>query len=460
MSARFVNRRLLLKAGGAVLGLPFLESLLPRAARAQGMTAPRRVIFVFTANGDQISRRFTTKAETGFVLDQFLQPFQAVRADMLFVEGVDKYHGRLPSGERADGHQQGGSALAPWKSGTGSFPIGGGNGATIGYVQGPSLDKRLGDLLRAANPNVRHGHLVYRVGDRNNNIWNQHAHAGPEGTQNPIPPETNPFTAYARIFADVDPAAREAALRRLTMRQSALDTVKGELASLKPKLSADDRRRLEQHETSVRDIESNLSSMSAQVPACTTLSLGTSFDVYSAARWADVGNLFFRISAMAFACDLSRVVNFNWSGNTSDRSYPELGFTDGHHTTSHDSSPAAFDKIRQIIGLLHQRTVTDLYGALKAVPEGNGTVYDNTLVMHWSELAQGDTHSNSNNLVMFGGGGAKKYFRTGRYVSLAGSASNSFTDLQLHVFRYLGLDNVTSWGDPLTSRGALPPSLT
>ncbi len=459
MSARFFNRRMLLKGGGAVVALPFLQSLLPRSARAQGMTAPRRVITVFTANGDQIAQRFTTKSETAFVLGSFLQPYEAVRADMLFVEGVDKYHGRLPADARSDGHQQGGSALAPWKSGTGSFPIGGGNGATIGYVLGPSLDKRLGDLVRAANPNVRHGSLVYRVGDRSNNIWNQHAHAGPEGTQNPIPPETSPFAAYTRIFADVDPTAREAALRRLSLRQSALDAVKGELGALKPKLSADDRRRLEQHETSLREIESSLSGLTP-VPACTTLSLGASYDVFNMARWSDLGQLFFRISTMAFACDLSRVINFNWSGNTSDRVYSELGYTDGHHTISHDSSTGAFDKIRGIMRLLHQKTVTDLYGALKAIPEGDGTVYDNTLVMHWSELAQGDTHSNSNNLVMFGGGGAKKYFRTGRYVNLAGSASNSFSDLQVHVFKYLGFTNVNSWGDPLLSRGAMPPSLT
>lgn len=454
-----MNRRFLLKAGGAVLALPFLESLLPRAARAQSMTPPKRFISVFTANGDQIAQRFSTRSETGFVLGSFLQPYQAMRQDMLFLEGVDKYHYRLPSGERADGHQQGGSALAPWRSGTGSFPIGGGGGATIGYVKGPSLDKRLGDLIKARD-NVRHGHFNFRVGDRSNNIWNQHSHAGPEGTQSPIPPETSPFTAYTRIFAEVDPAAREAALKRLAMRQSALDVVKGELSSLKPKLSADDARRLEQHEASVRDIEQGLSSMAANVPACTTLSMPASFDVFDQSRWDEAGRLFFRLSAMAFACDLTRVVNFNWSGNTSDRSYPELGFSEGHHTISHDSSDAAFTKIRAIMGLLHQTTVTELYGALKAIPEGGGTVYDNTMVMHWSELAQGDTHSNSNNLVMFGGGGAKQYFRTGRYVNLAANASNSFSDLQLHVFRYLGFSDVTSWGDPLLSKGALPTGLT
>ena len=66
------SRRRLLGAGGVTVALPFLESLLPRSARAQATTAPRRVIWVFTANGDQESRRFSTKSETGFVLDEFL----------------------------------------------------------------------------------------------------------------------------------------------------------------------------------------------------------------------------------------------------------------------------------------------------------------------------------------------------------------------------------------------------
>ena len=452
------SRRLMLKAGGVTLALPLLESLLPRRAWGQTAAPPRRIIFVFTANGDQTSRRFSTKSETGFVLDEFLAPYQPYRNDMLFVEGVNKYHYRLPDGERADGHEQGGSALAPWRSGTGSFPIGGSDGLTIGYVKGPSIDRAIGERVQAANPNVRNAHLVYRVGDRSNNIWNQHSHAGPIGTQNPIPPETSPFTAYTRIFADVDPAARAAALKRLKMRQSALDVVKTELTGLKPKLSADDRRRLEQHESSVRDLEMSLSGMVADVPACTTLDLGASFDVYAQTNWDEAGALFFRISAMAFACDLTRVVQFNWSGNTSDRVYSELGHTDGHHTMSHNSDDASFGKIRQIHQLLAQKTVAGLYEGLKAIPEGSETVYDNTLIVHWSELDQGDTHGNSNNLVMLGGG-ARKFFRTGRYVSLNGQSKNSFSDLLVYCFHWMGFTDVTSWGDPLLSQGGLPPGL-
>lgn len=454
------SRRRLLKAGGVTVALPFLESLLPRSARAQAAMPPRRVIWVFTANGDQESRRFTTKSETGFVLDEFLAPYEPQRADMLFVEGVDKYHYRLPSGQRADGHQQGGSALAPWKSGSGSFPIGGAPGETIGYVLGPSIDRVIGERVQAANPNVRFTHFNFRVGDRANNIWNQHSHRGPVGMQSPIPPETDPLAAYTRIFAGVDPAARDAALRRLRMRQSALDVVKAELAELGPKLSADDKRRLDQHTESVREIERSLGGMAAQVPQCTTFATGATFDAYSQDKWWDAGRLFGKISAMAFACDLTRSINFNWSGNTSDRVYRELGHTDGHHTMSHDSSAASFTKIRQIHRLLSQRSVDGIYNELKAIPEGNGTsVYDNTLVMHWSELSQGDTHGNSNNLVMFGGG-AKKLFRTGRYVNLASQNRKSFSDLLVYCFHFMGFTDVQSFGDPLLSQGGLPPGLT
>ena len=144
------NRRHLLKgAAGIGLALPWLESM------AQTATAPRRVVFVFTANGDQIARRFTTKTETGFVFDEFLAPLEPYRQNLLVMEGIHKYHNRLPDGERADGHEQGGSALAPWRSGAGSFPIGGtcdangNNCQLIGYVKGPSVDKAIGEIGRA-----------------------------------------------------------------------------------------------------------------------------------------------------------------------------------------------------------------------------------------------------------------------------------------------------------------------
>ncbi len=452
---RISRRNVLRGAAGLTLALPWFEAL------AQGTpTPPRRLIFCFTANGDQISARMKTKAETSFVLGDMLSPFEDWRSKLLILDGLSKFHERLPDGQAADAHQQGGSALGPWPSGTGSFPIGGGNGATIGYVMGPSVDRAIGERVLAANPSVANRHLVYRVGENYNNIWNQHSHAGPQGTQAPIPPETNPFTAYTRIFGNVSTGQADALKRRLAMRASSLDLVKTELDGLKPKLSTSDRLRLDQHTESVREIERGLTSMASQVPACKPLTLGTSFGVYDDTRYKDVGFLFFKISAMALACDLTRVIQFNWSGNTSDRIYRDIGMTEGHHTISHNDNDAAWANIRTVKQNLFKLSC-QLHTELTALTEGGGTLFDNTLVVHWSELSEGYSHDRNNDLMILAGG-AQGHFRMGRYLNVLNQPKRSMSDVFVSLFHYMGFTDVNSFGyAPLASNGGGPlPNLT
>lgn len=448
---RISRRNVLRGAAGLALALPWMESL------AQTATPPRRLVFLFTANGDHTSRRMKVKNETSFVFDDMLSPFEAWRQDLIVLDGINKYHGNLPSGQQADAHQQGGSALAPWPSGTGSFPIGG-TDSTIGYVMGPSADRAIGDRVLQQNPNVPYRHLVYRVGDKSNHIWNQHAHAGPVGTQAPIPPETNPFTAYTRIFGNLDTAQTDALKRRLAMRASSLDLLKTELASLKTKLSTNDRIRLDQHTEAVLEVERGLQSLSSQLPECKPLTLGTQFDAYSSANYQQAGFLFFKMLAMAFACDLTRVAQFNWSGNTSDRLYSSIGMTEGHHTISHNSDETSYAKIRTIKQHLFQLS-TQLHTELKAIPEAGGTLWDNSLVVHWSELSQGDTHSRSNDLVVLAGK-AQGYFRTGRYLNVATATKRSFSDLLVSCFHYMGFTDVNTFGHAALGSGAPLPNLT
>jgi hypothetical protein len=447
-----VSRRNVLRgAAGLSLSLPWLESL------AQTATPPRRIAFVFTANGDHIISRMTTKNETSFVLGDMLSPFQTWRSDIIVLDGVDKRHNLLPDGQQADAHQQGGSALAPWPSGTGSFPIGGTND-TIGYVMGPSVDRAIGERVQQANANVPYRHLVYRVGDNSNNIWNQHAHSGPVGTQAPIPPETSPFTAYSRIFAGIgtDPAAQAALKRKLAMRGSSLDLLKNELTSLQSKVSTNDKTRLEQHAESLREIERGITTLASQQPACIPLTMPASFGVYDSSKYKEVGFLFFKIMAMSFACDLSRVVQFNWSGNTSDRPYPAVGVTEGHHTLSHLSDDPSFSKVRTVKKHLFDLS-TQLHTELKAISEGGTTVWDNTLVVHWSELSQGDTHARNRDLVVLATG-TNGYFRKGRYLDLATASNKSFSNLLVSCFHYMGFNDVNTFGyAPLmTGTGGLP----
>jgi hypothetical protein len=368
-----LSRRTLLRgAAGVGIALPLLEAMLPRTASGATPTAPRRIIFAFKANGDQTARRFIDTGETSFTFDEFLAPLEPYRKDLLLLNRLDRRYGRFKSNERSDGHQQGGASLAPWKSGEGAFPIGGAD-QTIGYVLGPSADHEIGARVLKDNPGVSTRHLVFRVNTRENNIWNVSSHAGPSGQQSPVNPETDPYNAYTSLFtaASTDPAAVKALAKRVAMKQSALDNAIGEISTLRAKLGAGDRQRLDQHTQALRDIERTLSANTG-TSACAPMPFATpKLNVFDDANHVELGQLFFKVSAWALACDRTRSINFNWSGNTSNRIYKNLGMTEGHHDISHASDSEAFAKVRVIHKHLWEQSVT-LHDLLKATPDGPG----------------------------------------------------------------------------------------
>ena len=454
MSKRLSRRMLLRGAAGVGIGLPLLEAMLPRSASGATPGAPRRIMFVFQANGDQPTRRFVDAGETSFTFDDFLAPLEPYRKDLLLLNRLDRRYERFGAGERADGHQQGGASLAPWKSGAGAFPIGGA-GQTIGYVLGPSADHELGARVLADNPGVSTRHLVYRVNTRENNIWDVSSHAGPAGQQSPVNPETDPYNAYTSLFANdsKDPAVLSALAKRVAMKQSALDNAIGEISSLRAKLGVADQQRLEQHTQALRDIERTLNGINAV--ACAPMPFAApKLNVFEDEEHVELGQLFFKVSAWAFACDRTRSINFNWSGNTNNRVYKNLGMTEGHHDISHASSDEAFAKVRVIHKHLWQESVK-LHDLLKGTPDGaGGTLWDNTLVVHWNELGQGDIHSENDALVVLAGG-AGGHFKMGRLLDFHNQAS--FADMLVSCFHYMGFQDVMSFGDPaLNSGGPLP----
>src|SRR5690606_16976454 len=160
------RRKFIRGASGVALALPFLEVMREQRAAAQD-TSPRRIIFEFKPNGDETRQRFAAESEQDYVLGEFLAPLEPYRADLLFLNRINKQFDNLPLLDRPDRHQQGGSSLAPWAFGAGDFPVGGEN-RTIGYVLGPSADYELGNRVLSANPTTVYRHLVQRVGDREN----------------------------------------------------------------------------------------------------------------------------------------------------------------------------------------------------------------------------------------------------------------------------------------------------
>src|SRR5436190_5245907 len=143
---RLSRRTLLLGASVVALALPLLDAMRSRTARAQAAATPRRIMFVFQPNGDEIATRFTTAGETSFVFGEFLAPLEPYRQDLLILHKLDKKFGKLPAGSVADNHEQGGSSLAPRPSGTCSYPIWGAD-TTIAFVLGSIVDREILNLV-------------------------------------------------------------------------------------------------------------------------------------------------------------------------------------------------------------------------------------------------------------------------------------------------------------------------
>lgn len=446
---RYTRRGFLRGAAGVAIALPLMPSLMARRSAAAQGRPPRRIIFEFKPNGDQTSRRFVDTDRQNFAFDEFLEPLDPYRDELLILNRLDKRYSRLPPEEKADNHQQGGAGLAPWPSGSGNFPVGGAS-RTIGYVLGPSADYAMGERLVQSGVRVPFRHLVYRVGGRHNDIWNIAAHGGPSGNKNPIAPETDPQAAFDRLFSFSDPNDPGTQRQRL-MRQSVLDLVLDETNALSRELARADARKLELHLDSLRDIERSLEP--SVRPSCEIAELAAVADPYDDANHALVGQTFYRILSRALACDLTRIANFAWHGNTSPRVYANLGLNEGHHDISHRNDEAAFGQIRQIHRHLWQLS-TGLYEELKSIPDGDGTLWDNTLVVHWNELGQGDVHSTNDQLVVFAGGN-QGYFKRGELIDYDNGAS--FSDMLLSCFHYLGFEDMQVFGDErLADGGPLP----
>jgi Protein of unknown function (DUF1552) len=451
-----LSRRTWLRAaGGVALGLPLLDVMNLRGASAQ-VVGPRRIIFEFKPNGDQVARRFISSGEQSFEFDEFLQPLEGYRNELLVMNRLDKRLYEIPQSERADNHQQGGVALAPWPSGEGDFPVGG-ESRTIGYVLGPSADYVIGDRVLAANPAVPYRHSVFRVGDRENNIWNLQSHAGPVGTKSPEFPETDPFVAFARLFgaSGGDPVSAEQLKNRLEMRKSMLDLIVSENDALLLRLPVADRVRVVQYTESLRDLERSLEPLT-KTSACDPMPLGNSVDAFAAANHAVIGAAFQKIMALSFACDLTRSVSFAWAGCANNRVYANLGIDESHHEISHKGTDDSFVQIRAINRHLWTLS-TGLYDVLKATPEGDGSVWDNTLVVNWNELGQGDLHSINDSLVVFAGG-AGGYFKRGRLLDFDNNVG--FCEMLTSCFHYMGFTDVQSFGDARLATGGPIPGIT
>lgn len=454
-----LRRNFLRNVGGAALAMPLLSSLgcsqqSSREAEQLGRASladngfPKRLICVYTPNGNFAFPKSLDLAGTQY---EALIPF---KDKLLFLNGLDLLSQNNPPGEP---HQNGMALLTGRRLNMGNQV--GGDGSLAGWASGISVDEEIAGVISANNPRKS---LHMGVQSTNYGGTEVRTVISYKGSDQPNDNEINPWTMYDDVFAGLgtDPFG---AAKLKGRRKSVLDLVDKQYAGLAPKLGADDKKKLEQHLDAVRELEKRLDKPGGTLGgSCQLPDLGAAVDPKDPNNFPMIATHFMDMTAMALACDLTRVITLQFSASTNNRPYPWLMFDDGtgpkpitddEHNLGHqpDTDMIAWGKLN-VIRHWYGEQFAYLLGKLDAIPEGDGTMLDNTAILFMSEIARGNTHSHMDMPFLIAGS-AGGYFKTGQFLDFAGDRSH--VDLLVSLANAMG-HPITTFGEEEFVQGPLP----
>jgi hypothetical protein len=432
------RRAFLATLGASGVLVPFLP-MLDRELEAAPGDFPLRLVLLFSANGTLHENWAPSGGESNFTLSPILSPLEPYRDRMIVLDGLE-----VSRDGPGDGHQKGMGILWTASRLLEGTEFAGGDGSSAGWGGGISIDQHIADAVGTGTP-YRSLELGVQTGGAS--VWSRMSYAG--GNQ-PLAPEDSPQAMFDRLFADYDVDASE--LDRLkAQRQSVIDLVKGDLDSLLVRHgSANDRLKIEAHLESIRAIEMR---NQAEVPACEVPAAPSGIDHQANDNFPIVSNLQSELLAMALTCNLTRVASIQWSASVSGTRFSWLGIPDGHHDLSHlgDGDQSMIDKLTAI-NTWYAEQVRYLMDTLAAIPEGDGTVLDNTLIVWGNELSRGNSHGNHPvPFVLLGGAGGR--FQMGRYLQYDRVQHNRMLVSLCHA---MGMPEQQTFGDTDAGSGGLP----
>ncbi len=432
----FARRAFLSGLGASAVLAPFLPTTNVEA----GQDMPKRLVLLNGTNGTVYGDWLPTGSETNFSLGPILSPLAPFQDRLLVLGGMRV--GRQGPGQ---GHSLGNGAM--W---TGSQllddPLFTGMGGPSGWSGGTSVDQVVAEQLGAATP-YKTLEFGVQCGGASNGTRTIYA-----GANQPLAPEDDPYTMFARLFGDV--GQDDTSLERIRAeRRSVIDLVKADLAGMQVRLGKAEQYKLDAHLEGIRDIEKLLEFGGPGGAACDVQTVGGGLDVFANDNFPALSRVQLDMLVTALTCGLSNVVSMQWSRGLSPTRFTWLGSTEEHHELSHsgDGDTAAQRQLTDI-NTWYAGEVAYLLGKLDAIPEGNGSMLDNTLVVWGNALAKGSTHS-SFPVPFVLAGGAGGYFNTGRFIDYGDELQNR---LLVSICDALGLDEVDTYGDMDDGSGPLP----
>src|SRR5947208_10947483 len=132
-------------------------------------------------------------------------------------------------------------------------------------------------------------------------------------------------------------------------------------------------------------------------------------------EFEDHAKLMIDMQVMAFQADLTRIITFMIAREGSNRSYRNIGISDGHHSvTHHQNDPEKIEKVTKI-DTYHTQLLAYYLGKMKSTPDGDGSLLDHSMILYGSSICDGNAHTH-HNLPLLLAGGASGKVKGGRHV--------------------------------------------
>jgi hypothetical protein len=411
------SRRLFLRGAGCAMTLPWLESM-PVWGAATTET-PKRFAVVFMGNGVNGNNWWSKGNGDEMKLSKSLEPLEALKKKVNVINGL--YNAPAV-----------GQGIHPGQTGNLLSGVAIQRGATV--RGGVSMDQVIARHVGQDTPLTS---LVLATeqpmtGYHETNFSMAYSsHISGESAESPVPNEVYPSLAFDSLFEN------RGSLRNMSI----LDRVKDRAESLQKQVSSTDKSKLDESLTSVREVEKRVERMRVDKSKAEDRAKGRS--ILTMERPAnglpedlrEHTRLMVDIIAMAFQTDKTRVASLLLCRDLSGLYYPFLGVKGDHHSASHDDLSDGYERVTRF----HLSQFAELAKKLDAMPEGEGTVLDNSCLLFLSNMWAGWKHDNMKlPVVTVGGlGGALKTGRSLNYL-YAGDDNRRICSLYLSLMDRYG----------------------
>src|SRR6266545_8290906 len=372
-----VSRRTVLRGIGVTMALPWMESLPAWAGTADAAGPfPKRFAVLFMGNGINGNHWWAKGAGAEMKLSKSLAPLEPLKKKINVINGLFN----KPAVGMGIHPGQTGNLLS-------GVPIQKGPIVRSGITVDQVLANRLGQdtpqaslVLACEQPMTGYHETNFSMAYSSHISW--------QNAESPVPNEVYPALAFDTLFEN------RGSLRNLSI----LDRVRDAAQTLSGQISSTDQQKLDEYMTSVREVETRIEGMRKSQEKAEDLARLKNRPALSMERPAnglpedfrDHARLMCDIIALAFQTDKTRVASLLLARDLSALYYPFLDVKDGHHLASHNNLSDGYERISRF----HLSQLAYLATKLDAMPEGDGTVLDNSCLMFLSNMWAGWKHDN------------------------------------------------------------------